>query len=270
MIQPTPSSSAAALLPKRGLDEERGWLRRTLHSEYSAMANSVSRVLSEHPGFQGALQRSSGQVLTDAVAVRLYLSATGDQLDLPLRLAQVGPHVPFARCVVSGLSRLPSHRGATVSTMTLRPTEWELYRSRRFFTEWGFVNALTAPCAGRRGEVDVLVWSMTARRTKLLEPEVEPTVDRVLFVPGTSFKVLEMAEPAAGSRGRILLRELAAGEIDSSGRVDGSRVSLDELAINSLRRCLETWAEAETKVRIPDSAAERFQTLPGLVRPVSS
>jgi hypothetical protein len=261
--QPTP----AALVPKHGLDEERAWLHRTLSREYAAAANSVSRVLSEHPGFQGALEKSAG-VLSDAVAIRLYLSGEGDGLDLPLRAGAVGPHVPFARCVVSGLSRLPSHRGATVFAASPTPQEWDLYRNRKFVTEWGFVNAFSAPCAKQRqgNDVDVLLWSMTARRTKLLEPELNPTADRVLFVPGTSFKVLELVEPAAGTRGRILLRELAAGEIDSSGRVDGNRASLDELALNSLRRHLDSWAEAKPEVRVTDAAVPRFGLLPGLVR----
>ncbi|WP_433196004.1 hypothetical protein [Lentzea sp. CA-135723] len=265
-VQPTPESAAAALLPTRGIDEERSWLRRALSREYTSVANSVSRVLSESPSFQGALDRSSGGVLTDAAAIRLYLSGQGDGLDLSLRSGRVGPHVPFARCVVSGLSRLPSHRGAAVFSASPTDREWELYRARRYFTEWGFVHALTTPCAAQRkeNETDVLLWSMTARRTRLLEPEEHGVADRVLFVPGTSFKVLDLSPPGQGRRGLVLVRELAAGEIDESGRVDGNRASLDELAVNTLRRSLETWASGE--VRVPAAAASRFGTLPGLVR----
>ncbi|GGU76743.1 hypothetical protein [Lentzea flava] len=267
LVQPTPQPAAAGLVPKRGLDEERAWLRRALSREYAAVANSVSRVLSEHPGFQGALERS-GAVLSDAVAIRLYLSSSGDGLDLQLRKGTVGPHVPFARCVVSGLSRLPSHRGATVFSTSMTGQEWELYRNRKLLTEWGFVNALVAPCSRQRArhEVDVLVWSMTARRTKLLEPEQGPVDDRVLFVPGTSFKVLDLREPVDGGRGYVLLRELAAGEIDSTGKVDTNRASLDELAVNSLRRSLQTWESGKLEARVPESAVDRFGQLPGLVR----
>ncbi|MCK2244227.1 MULTISPECIES: hypothetical protein [unclassified Crossiella] len=269
-LQAAPVPEAAALVPKRGLDQEREWLRRALSREYAAVANSVGRVLSEHPGFQSALERSSGRVLTDAVAVRLYLSAAGDELDLPLRRALAGPHVPFARCAVSGLSRLPSHRGAAIFSATPTAREWELYRSRTLCTEWGFVNALTAPCARQQAEhqTDVLLWSMTSRRTKLLEPDGEPTADRVLFVPGTNFKVLDVTEPAEGSRGQIVLRELAAGEIDAEGRVDRNRAALDELALTSMRRCVEKWAAANGEQRMPESAARRFELLPGLVRTV--
>jgi hypothetical protein len=268
IVQPRPESAATALLPRRGLDEERGWLRRTLSREYAAVANSVSRVLSEHPGFQGALERSSGSVLTDAVAVRLYLSAAGEGTDLPLRTGAVGPHVPFARCVVSGLGRLPSHRGAAVFAVSMTSQEWELYRSHKLVTEWGFLNALSAPCArqSEQNDVDVLVWSMTARRTRLLEPEADSTLDRVLFLPGTSFKVLDLAEPADGKRGVLLLRELAASEIDSSGRVDRNRASFDELAVNSLRQHMHTWESVEKQIRTPEASLPRFAQLPGLVR----
>jgi hypothetical protein len=263
-VQPTPSPEASALLSRRGIDDERAWLRKTLSHEFGVMANSIARVLSEHPGFQGALSRSSAEVLTDAVAVRLYLSEQGVAIDEALRTATVGPHVPFARCVVAGLSRLPSHRGATIFTTTPTDAQWELYKEKRLFTEWGFANSLIEPCSSQEGEVDVLMWSMTARRTKLLEPDDDRTEDRVLFIPGTSFKVLDMVAPTTGVRGQILLRELASSEIDADGRVDSNRISLDELAMASLRRCAEKWAEASPKERVGKASAARFQALPGL------
>jgi hypothetical protein len=263
-VQPTPSPEAAGLLSRRGIDDERAWLRKTLSHEFGVMANGIARVLSEHPGFQGALSRSSAEVLTDAVAVRLYLSEQGVAIDQALRTATVGPHVPFARCVVAGLSRLPSHRGATVFTTTPTEAEWALYKEKRLFTEWGFANSLIEPCSSQEGEVDVLMWSMTARRTKLLEPDDDRTEDRVLFIPGTSFKVLDMVAPTTGVRGQILLRELASSEIDADGRVDSNRISLDELAMTSLRRCAEKWAEASPKQRVGKASAARFQALPGL------
>lgn len=263
-LQPTPKPSAAALLPEGGLSEERDWLRRTLSREFDAMSHSTSRILSEHPGFQGTDARASGEVLADAVAVRLYLPSRGAAIDQALRGAQNGPHVPFARCVVSGLSRLPSHRGATVFAASPTEQQWALYRRRTLVTEWGFTHALTEPSADQRGDVDVLVWSMTARRTRLLEPDGDDRVDnRVVFVPGTSFKVLEVTEPGA-ERGRILLRELAESELDDEGGVH-ARESLDELAITSLQRCVERWSGAEPRGAVGDSARQRFGALPGLV-----
>jgi hypothetical protein len=263
-LQPTPSSAASALLPTRGIEEERAWLRKNLGSRFGVLANTVARVLSEHPGFQGAVSRSSSEVLTEAVAVQVYLSEQGAGLDAALRTATVGPHVPFARCVVAGLERLPSHRGATVFTMTPTPEQWRYYRGRQLFTDWGFVNSLIEPCAGQQGDTDVLVWSITARRTRLLEPDVAPVDERVLFMPGTGFKVLEATEPTADGRGRILMRELAVSEIDNDGRVDAKRISLDELAMTSLHRTAGKWATAPARQRVPDSSVTRFQALPGL------
>jgi hypothetical protein len=252
----TPQPEAAALLPTVGIAEEREWLRRTLGQEYGTLANAVSRVLSEHPGFQGALSRSPADVLTDAVAVRLYLSEAGAAVDTGLRGGTVGPHVPLARCVVSGLGRLPSHRGATTFAATPSPARWARLRERPLLTEWGFVTALTGPCANLPGDTDVLIWSMTARRTRLLEPETGGVADRVLFVPGTRFTVLELAEPAAGTRGRILLRELASGEADET--------ALDGLARTALGREMDSWAETPRPVRVAAAGAARFGALPGL------
>lgn len=262
--QGTPDPAAAALVPERGLAEERAWLQRTLSKQFTSMANSVARVLSEHPGFKGLLVKSADDVLTDAVAVRMYLSSDGDELDAPLRQAVAGPHVPFARCVVSGLSRLPSHRGAVTFRAWATGEQLAVFRKRKFVTEWGFVNALSAPCAAAQGNLDVLLWSMTARRTRLLEPELEPVADRVLFVPGTSFKILDLVEPTDDQRGRLILREVAAGEIDPNGKVADNRASLDDMAVTSLRKYAEEWHEKDLPVRVGPSAQHRFAALPGL------
>jgi hypothetical protein len=268
-VQPTPAAEATALLSGKGIEQERAWLRRTLSREFDTMANSIARILSEHPGFQSGDSRTSDDVLTDTVAVRLYLSAKGAEVDRALRTGVNGPHVPFARCVVSGLTRLPSHRGATVFAASPTEEQWQLYQKRRLVTEWGFVHSLTQPSADQGGAVDVLVWSMTARRARLLEPDGdEHTDNRVVFVPGTSFKVLDLAAPTTGERGRLFLRELAPSEIDDTGRVAADRVSLDELAMTSLRRCVEHWADAEPAGLVGPAARPRFGALPGLVEQV--
>ncbi|GAA2491364.1 hypothetical protein [Winogradskya humida] len=267
-FQPVPSPGASALMPSRALDDERAWLRRTLSRDFDIMASSVSRIMSEHPGLQ-ATGGAAGKedVLADSVAVRLYLSGRGAGIDAGLRSATNGPHVPFARCTVSGLSRLPSFRGTTVYRTSPTSGEWAQYRERRVVTDWAFVNMLTAPCSSQDGDTDVLVWSMTARRTAVLEPEGDDRIeDRVLFLPGTHYKILELHQPEAGGRGSILMREIGANEIGDDGRVDPNRVSLDELAVTSLRRSVERWASAEPKRRIGAGSTGRFGVLPGLDR----
>ncbi|MGI4896656.1 MAG: hypothetical protein ACRYF3_16240, partial [Janthinobacterium lividum] len=110
--QPIPTPQAAALTPRRGLEQERVWLKKALSVQFTTAANAVARVLSENPAFSSSSSaRPQADVLADSVAVHLYLGADGDAVELPLRRAEVGPHVPFSRCVASGLARLPSHRG---------------------------------------------------------------------------------------------------------------------------------------------------------------
>jgi hypothetical protein len=267
-LQPVPAASASALLPsKRSLDEERAWLRRTLSREFDTMASSVSRLMSEHPGLQGSGAISAADILADSVAVRLYLSGRGAGIDAGLRSGAAGPHVPFARCAVAGLSRLPSYRGTTVYRTSPDAAEWSQYQDRRLVTDWSFVNVLTGPCESQQGDTDVLVWSMTARRTSVLEPEGDERVeDRVLFLPGTHFKVLELRQPSGDDRGAILMREIGTNEIGTDGRVAADRVSLDELAVTSLRRSVERWAGAEPRHRVGAGSTGRFGTLPGLDR----
>ncbi|MEV0327415.1 hypothetical protein AB0H63_13340 [Micromonospora echinospora] len=267
-IQPVVTPDASALLPAHGLADERAWLRRSLSRDFDTMASSVSRIMSEHPGMKAGGDSTADDILVDSVATRLLLTRRGAGIDAGLRSGAIGPHVPLARCAVSGLSRLPSFRGSTVARTSPGGDEWQLYRGRRLITDWSFVTMLTAPCAGQDGDTDVLIWSMTARRTALLEPEGEERVeDRVVFLPGTHFKILEAAEPAGGRRGTILLREIGANEIDDDGRVDQKRSSLDELAVTSLRRSLDRWAGADPRTRIGTASATRFGALPGLVRP---
>jgi hypothetical protein len=231
-----------------------------------ALSTAVSRMLSQHPGLKRVADTDPDEVLTDSVAVRLYLSPSGSAIDAGLRSARKGPHVPFARCVVAGLVRLPSHRGATVYAASPSVEQWRLLTERKLVTEWGFLNALTEPSPAQTGNVDVLIWAMTARRTNLLEPDgAEHADNRVLFVPGTSFKVLEAVAPRPNSRGRLFMRELAANEIDASGQVAEDRRSLDDLAVASLRRCAERWAEAAPSSALGEAAVARFGALPGLL-----
>lgn len=266
-MQPVPPASASALLPGRPLDEERAWLRRTLSREFDSMASSVARIISEHPGLQASGAVGRDDVLADSVAVRLYLSRRGTGVDVGLRSGSNGPHVPFARCAVSGLSRLPSYRGATIYRTSPTEQEWQHYRTRRLVTNWAFVSTLTGPCESQDGDTDVLVWSMTARRTALLESDgAERVEDRALFLPGTHFKILELQEPSGGDRGAILMREIGAKEIDGDGRVDPDRAPLDDLAIVSLRRSLERWSTAEPTRRVGAGSTGRFGLLPGLDR----
>jgi hypothetical protein len=250
--------------PERGLGQERIWLQRSLSQQFGAVSSSVSRVLSQMPGLR-ADNAPASDVLTDLVAVRLYLGEHGQQIDDAVRTAKIGPHVPFARCVASGLRRLPSYRGAARLRATLDDDEWQWYGGRRLVTEWAFTPALTSHSFRLPGAVDFLIWSMTARRTDLLAPEV---AGQVLFLPGTSFKVLRVRD---GDRREVLLRELWSGEIAPDGRVDTSQVPLDDVALAGLEKASDAWAKEKAGGELPERYASRFGSPPGLIlRPVEA
>jgi len=92
----------------------------------------------------------------------------------------------------------------------------------------------------------------------------------MLFASGTSFKALELREPAPDRRGAILLRELSANEFSEDGVLSPPRLSFDEPALTSLHRSLEKWATAQLRHRIGPAAMDRFEPLPGLSRQGSS
>ncbi|WKU05349.1 hypothetical protein [Micromonospora sp. HUAS LYJ1] len=265
-LQPVPDRSASALpVPGRGIAEERAWLRRTLSREFDLVATTVSRVLAQHPALQGGPGATPDDALTDAVAVRLYLTAQGRTIDSALRSARKGPHVPFARCVASGLTRLPSHRGPVWLTTSLAPDRWALLGDRTLLTEWGFLGALIEPSPDLTGDTDVLIWSMTARRTAALEPDGDDHADdRVLFLPGTTFKILDRTPPVPGRHGRLLLREVGPNEIHPDGRIRDDRASFDELATTSLGRYAERWADADPVARVGEPTRPRIGAVPGL------
>ncbi|SEC11762.1 hypothetical protein SAMN04490357_1230 [Streptomyces misionensis] len=259
-VQPVPKASACAVPPERGIAKERDWVRRTLSTQYNAVAGTVSRVMSESPGLRGGA-RGEGDALTDLVAVRLFLSGDHAQVNEAVRTAAVGPHVPLARCVASGLRRLPSYRGAALLRARATAAERAWFREGRLVSEWSFCTAYSAPHPGPPGGTDFLIWSITARRTNLIDP-AEP--DRVVFLPGTTFKVLR---PSDGE-GPVLLRELSPSEIASDGKVDVQRVPLDEIALDGLDRAasaLRADDAAERDQRGGARAKERFGTPPGLI-----
>ena len=254
--QSTPDKAACALPPGHGLDEERDWLRRSLADRYDAEAGSISRLLSEIPGLRGGTGETEEQVVTDLVAARLYLAGDTRALDDAVRAGTVGPHIPMARCVASGLRRLPSYRGATRLRADLSPDELRWYAGRRTVTEWSFCPAMAGGHGRLPGATEVLIWSVTARRTALLVPDLP---EQVVFLPGTRFSVLPTE--AAGHSG-LLMRERAATEQDASDAPS----AFDERAQRGLESVAKAWREAAGAQRpLPPAADGRFGNPPGLI-----
>lgn len=274
VAQPAPAPEASATSPAHGLDKERAWLRRTLSDQYDALANLVARLLSERPGMRSQDSgRPDGDVITDLVALRMYLADEGAALDEALQTASVGPHVPFARCAAAGLRRLPSHRGTSVLTTQVSPEQWRWYQDHPQFTDYGFLNATVEPLEDLPGDCDILIWSVSARRTTNLEPPRSGLADRVLFSPGTGFRVLRMDEESTPSgRRTICLRELTRAEAAADGKKQaGTTRRLDEVALRTLDSTVASWghdpgAAHPPAAALPELTAARFSNLPGLLR----
>jgi hypothetical protein len=250
---------------ERGLDRELAWLRRSIGERYDTAAAFVSRVLSESPGLHSGSRASANDALTELAAVRLYLSGASTAIDAAIRAGSTGPHVPLARCAAAGLRRLPSYRGVAVLRTWLDDAQLAWYHEGRVVTERSFLAALSAVRPGLPGDTDILVWSLTARRTALVIPEVP---DRVLFGPGTRFKVLRAH---AGDRSVVLLRELSATESDLDDGTGAKRLPLDEIALTGLEQAHAFWQQVESASdgqpahHLPDGHADGFSASPGLL-----
>ncbi|MFB7292728.1 hypothetical protein [Actinacidiphila glaucinigra] len=261
-VQPVPKASACAVPPERGIGKERDWVRRTFSTQYNALAGTVSRVMSESPGLRGG-RDGAADALTDLVSVRLYLSGDTAGVDEEVRTATVGPHVPLVRCVTAGLRRLPSYRGAALLRAQTTAAERAWYREGALVAEWACCAAYSAPHPGPEGATDFLIWSMTARRTNLLDPS-EPY--RVMFLPGTVFKVLRPFE----GEDPIMMRELSPSEATTDRNADTQRVPLDEIALDGLERAaaaLRANKSGSTGAGAHGDAGlkERLGTPPGLM-----
>jgi hypothetical protein len=178
------------------MDEHRGWMRRTLGDQYDAYAGRVLRLLIQHPELrEGELQ----SVVTDLVAVLVYLSAGERKADEALLSGDVDALLPFLSCVISGLQRLPVYEGVAFCGGSLDP---DTHRTGAILTEVSFLNAVTAAEVALPGDAEFVVWSDSGRRTGYLEPELEP----IVFLPGTRFQVLGVHD------NRVLLGEIGGGD----------------------------------------------------------
>ncbi|MGW3980197.1 hypothetical protein [Streptomyces mirabilis] len=259
-VQPVPEPAASVVVAAgQNVDRERAWLRRTLAERYDEAAGFVTRVMSETPGLRSGHPEGTEEksVLVDLAAVRLYLaSGAGATVDDAVRSATVGPHVPLARCVASGLRQLPSHRGVALLRATLTDAQLDWYRTAGEVTEWGFCSALTNVGPALPGDTDILIWSLTGRRTGLIDPEVP---DRAVFLPGTAFRVLRST--AEDGHRTVLLREAA-----SVGVPQGD--TLDQVALGALEKAAAlVRAVGGEGARLPERAAAAFRAAPGLTSP---
>jgi hypothetical protein len=175
----------------------------------------VSLALQHEPGLGGLLPPDI--VLAGLLAVRLQLTVAARRAaeeewqtppsDVP---PEVEPDTLAALCL------LPVHHGVVGMRADLDAATLARYRTHRTATASHLFSASLTGMPGAPGNTDVLLFSVTGRRTALLEPELP---DRVLFTPGTRFQVLGVGAPARG-RAVVLLGELPPPSFCGIGGTD--------------------------------------------------
>ncbi|MET7474370.1 hypothetical protein ABZT17_08430 [Streptomyces sp. NPDC005648] len=235
-VQSVPSASALINPPGvRGIAWDRLRLWRDYADRYrEAIAIVGGSAVAQSSARAGSIRSNDVGVLADLAAVHLYLTSERRNLDEALSEGAVDGLLSLARCVASGLRRLPAFRGpATVRTSTVGPVaDW--YRENRFVTEQAFWTASASAAALDETGPGFVVWSLTARLTKAVDPSAP---DQLIFLPGTRFKVLRVMD---GLRPLVLLREMVPSEPESEGHAndaDGQEPTwLDASTLEELER----------------------------------
>lgn len=249
-VQPVPNA-AARIVPTggRGIAKD----RLQLLSMYGDRFRKAMAVVA------GALSKSSRRdegvdALADLAAVHLYLSTEWAWLDDILLEGTVGIHLPLARCVASGLGRLPSYRGPAITRTSAVGSVADWYCTNHVVIEQGFWTASASAAAPSEGGPRFLVWSLTGRRTRMVDPH---TPGRLVFAPGTCFKVLQVTE---GQHPLVLMRELFPMELGAHP-ADGDHTAwLDVSTAAELEQAaMKPAAPASTGIAGPQGR------LPGLI-----
>ncbi|MFI1052202.1 hypothetical protein ACH4U3_41895 [Streptomyces griseoruber] len=141
-------------------------------------------------------------------------------------------------------------------------TDW--YRENRYVTEQGFWTASASAAAMREDGPGFVVWSLTARHTAAVDPSAP---DRLIFLPGTRFKVLRVID---GRRPLVLLRELFPPEpgADSRPNDTNGRQStwLDESTLDELELMTAgPRAASPSMTPVPSTVAGPWGRPPGLI-----
>ncbi|MFF8883757.1 hypothetical protein [Streptomyces flaveolus] len=179
-------------------------------------------------------------------AVRLQLTLHGRHPDAPPTIDEAA---------LEGLAMLPAHGGAVALRGELSEAAKQWYGACREVTEPGVCAASLTGNLGGPGDTDILIRSVTGRRTALLEPE---RPDRVLFLPQTRFEVLGV-RARQGERLVVLMRELLPAEAPGG--------ALGRMAVRELEEALRVWRADEASGVVQCPAPDPFARPPGLGGP---
>ncbi|MEU4746244.1 hypothetical protein AB0G02_38085, partial [Actinosynnema sp. NPDC023658] len=183
----------------RSTEPERDALRRMLGERYGEHAAVACRHIVQRPDDPEAFEA----VVTDLAAVSACLRGDEEILVEAMRSGKLGRLWPYAAAVVSGLRRLPVHQGVTVCLGEARG-----YRTGDVLVEHGVLNTVAGPSVPVDGRVEFVLWSVTGRRVSVVDSFGSVVQERVLFPPGTAFKVLAVVEAEDSAPMQVMAQEV--------------------------------------------------------------
>ncbi|WP_433273468.1 hypothetical protein ACQPZF_19145 [Actinosynnema sp. CS-041913] len=183
----------------RSTEQERDALRRMLGERYGEHAAVACRHIEVRPEDPEAFEA----VVTDLAAVSACFQQDEEALVEAMRSGRLGRLWPYAAAVVSGLRRLPAHQGVTVCWGEARR-----FRTGDLLVEHGLLSTVAGPTMPVDGRVEFLIWSVTGRQVQVVDSFGSLLQERVVFAPGTSFKVLAVAEPEESAPMQVMLQEV--------------------------------------------------------------
>lgn len=247
--------AAAALKPLLLMDhssteEDRQQFKKSLGWKYDAATRSVTRLLAERPGLRGGMPVDDA-MLTELAAVHVF--ATSDQRELvnAIRTGNAASHYPFISCLAGGLRRLPSLQGLVVRGGPGDAETVEDYVVGSELVEPAPMLGVSEESAEVPGSVELLIWSVTARRLGGLADDGNSA--DVVFPPATSYRVLAVEADA----GRVLLTEVGRKQ-----RSEEARQRHDARVLERLTEAAKSRDELPAnEVTAPDN--ERYSVLLG-------
>ncbi|GGS97749.1 hypothetical protein GCM10010206_70660 [Streptomyces cinerochromogenes] len=196
-------------------------------------------------------------VLAGLLAARLQLTVHGRGSGP--QPAGTGGAVPAPTApALEGLAMLPVHDGVVALRTDLDEAGARWYEEHRQVVEDGVCSASLTGNPGRTGNADIVIRSLTGRRTALLEPELP---DRVLFAPGTRFEVLQV-RVRRGERTVVMMRELPAGDVVPDGPVP-----VVGAVVREMEESLRVWRGDEESGPVRSGTPDPFARPPGLGEP---
>lgn len=263
--EPAPAWIPAEARPEFGPDHQSTEAQRTAFARlvgdaYEAALPSVNTALATFPALR---EEQLNEAKSDFVAVHVYLG-DGDfgaaTVNAVLRRGIIAELGDYLACTLSGLRRLPVHRGPVFRLLDAEVLD--AYRPGMLLTEPAFLSASSAPeiAAPRNSEhrTDVIIWSQSSRRTSAFHRL--GLVDEVVFPAGSRFRVLAVDRPDSDDPPALLLRELRADEDSAPGELTDT----DEALLPRLRRALDRRRRGEPQ-ELTGDALNRITTPVGLV-----